>query len=146
MSSNDWANAGLPPGRTFETGATRDSDAGKLDFEAFLSVRALRAYAEYMHSHRAFGDVERTGDNWQRGIPLDAYMKSLWRHMFDVWAFHRHERPLDAAADEVRAVCAVIFNAFGMLHELTRPEQRSVATCVLCHSFLFNHVDGQCPQ
>ena len=50
----------------FGTGATRDSDANKLDFEGFLSPPALEAYAEYMHRHRFQADgVVRASDNWQ---------------------------------------------------------------------------------
>jgi len=34
--------------RTFDTGATRDTEDGKLDYEGFLSGRVLKRYAEYM--------------------------------------------------------------------------------------------------
>ena len=38
--------------RTFETGATRDTELGKLDYEGFLSPTVLKAYAEYLNKHR----------------------------------------------------------------------------------------------
>lgn len=102
--------------RTFETGATRDSDDGKLDYEGFLSPLALERYAKYMHKHRKQADGQmRDSDNWQKGIPREAYMKSLWRHMFDVWCIHRDVDDRTVPLDE--ALCAVIFNAMGMLHE-----------------------------
>lgn len=114
--------------RTFTTGATRDSEEGKLDFEGFLSPFALERYAEYMNGHRKQRDGRlRDSDNWQKGIPIDAFMKSLWRHVFALWKIHRGGVVLDprdqheVTADE--ALCGVLFNAFGYLHELERPVQ-----------------------
>lgn len=107
-------------GRTFETGASRNGDDGKLDFEAYLSPQALRRYAEYMRANSELDGEPRTGDNWQRGIPVEAYAKSLWRHVYDVWALHRGAKPLDETHDLESALCGVLFNAFGMLHEALR--------------------------
>lgn len=77
----------------FATGATRDADDNKLDYEGFLSPVVLRAFAEYMHRCRMRnvppGEKLRSSDNWQKGIPRDAYMKSMLRHMFDAWTEHR---------------------------------------------------------
>lgn len=118
--------------RTFETGATRDDDATKLDFEGFLSPFALKRYAEYMNSHRVQADGKlRDSDNWQKGIPLVTYMKSLFRHMLDVWRIHRGLKATDNKGDVdiENALCAVIFNASGYLHEylkkteVPKPEQ-----------------------
>jgi len=76
--------------RRFDTGATRDTDEGKLDFEGFLSPLVLERYAQYMNKHRKQSDGKlRDSDNWQKGIPLKAYIKSLWRHFFDLWKIHR---------------------------------------------------------
>ncbi len=109
--------------RKFNTGATRDSEEGKLDYEGFLSPLALERYAKYMHSHRKQSDGQmRASDNWQKGIPLDAYMKSLWRHLVEVWTLHRKPTfDLDEEAQE-EALCAVIFNAFGYLHEVKKAQ------------------------
>ena len=100
--------------REFETGATRDTEDGKLDFEAFFSPAVLLKYAEYMNEHRTQKDGKvRAGDNWQKGIPRDAYMKSMMRHFMDVWLAHRgepgHTEPLE------EALCALLFNAMGYL-------------------------------
>jgi hypothetical protein len=101
--------------RTFDTGATRDTDKGKLDFEGFLSPYVLERYAQYMHSKRDMPNGSlRDSDNWQRGIPMKAYMQSLWRHFFAVWKAYR-TGDLYAAEDEL---CAVMFNSMGLLHEL----------------------------
>ena len=99
--------------RTFTSGATRDSDDNKYDFEGFLSPLVLERYAEYMHTHRKQADGKmRDSDNWQKGIPVSAYMKSMWRHFMAVWKGHR----LGQVNQE--DVCALLFNVMGMLHEL----------------------------
>lgn len=101
--------------RHFETGATRNNDDDKYDYEAFLSPLVLERYAAYMHKHRKQDDGQlRDGDNWQKGIPQDAYMKSAWRHMIDWWREHRGLPSREGLED---ALCAVIFNAMGYLHE-----------------------------
>lgn len=105
--------------REFETGATRDVDDGKLDYEGFLSPIVLRRYAEYMHRHRVQTNGQlRDSDNWQKGIPVSAYMKSMWRHFIDVWTLYR----LKGSVFEIEeALCAMLFNVQGMLHELSKP-------------------------
>lgn len=101
--------------REFESGATRNSDEGKIDYEAFLSPTVIKAYGEYMHKNRKTEDGSlRDGDNWQKGIPVKEYMKSMWRHFFDVWSNHRG---IKTEEDEITNLCAVMFNAMGMLHE-----------------------------
>ena len=42
--------------RKFETGATRDEEIGKYDFEGFLAPTVLVRFAEYMHKHRIQAD------------------------------------------------------------------------------------------
>lgn len=108
--------------RTFDTGATRDTEEGKLDYEGFLSPRVLERYAQYMHGHRKQVDgTLRDSDNWQKGIPKDAYMKSMWRHFFDVWKSHRKCGAKDA--DPQEELCALLFNVMGLLHEKLRDEE-----------------------
>ena len=81
--------------RTFDTGANRDSDSGKFDFEGFLSPLVLTAFARYMHSHRTLADgSQRPADNWQKGMPEDAYVQSLLRHVVDLWLLHRGHTPV----------------------------------------------------
>ena len=103
--------------RKFDTGATRDADDGKIDFEGFLSPLVLQRYGEYMNRHRKLADGSlRDSDNWQKGIPLSAYMKSLWRHVKDAWTAHRGYATY-SGDDIEEELCAVIFNASGYLHE-----------------------------
>lgn len=99
-------------------GAKRDLDDEKIDLEGFLSPRVLQRYGEYMHKHRKTADGLRDSDNWQKGsgIPLDVYMKSMWRHFHDVWKSHRG----DVEVDMEDSLCALLFNAMGYLHERIR--------------------------
>lgn len=118
--------------RAFGTGATRDLDANKLDFEGFLSPLVLERYAEHMHKARAMPDgTMRASDNWQLGIPVVVYMKSLWRHFFGVWKLHR-DLEVTEVVKGVRVVkdletelCAMLFNTSGMLHEVLKEKRAS---------------------
>jgi len=111
--------------RTFETGATRDGDSTKPDYEGFLSPVALARYGQYMNKHRVQSDGGvRDSDNWQKGIPSDAYMKSMLRHVMDLWTLHRKVPAYDLkdghTITKQEALCAILFNAFGYLHEILR--------------------------
>jgi hypothetical protein len=116
------ADTGGDEVRTFDSGATRDNDETKLDFEGFLSPDVLRRYAEYMNKNRkqADGNV-RASDNWQKGIPRDVYMKSMWRHFFEVWTLHRAVPNIDEEARDAElaeALCALLFNVMGYVFEI----------------------------
>lgn len=106
--------------RQFETGATRDTDEGKFDYEGFYSPLVVRRFAEYMDKHRVQADGNlRDSDNWQKGMPQDAYMKSGWRHFMDWWLHHRGLGRLASEALE-DALCALLFNVQGYLYEVLR--------------------------
>lgn len=105
-------NKGESSIRKFDTGATRDQDTTKLDFEGFLSPIVLERFAAYMHKNRIQSDGSvRASDNWQKGIPKAEYMKSMWRHFFAVWKKHR------AGEDATEDLCALMFNVMGYLFE-----------------------------
>lgn len=113
---------GSTDSRYFEGGAYRDLDENKLDYEGFLSPAVLKRYAEYMHKNRKQSDGEmRDSDNWQSGIPKDVYMKSMWRHFFEVWTMHRDALGNGDLADTPKemqeALCALAFNVMGYLFE-----------------------------
>ena len=114
--------------RQFESGATRDTDVDKFDYEGFLSPIVLRRYAEYMHKHRKQSDGKlRASDNWQKGIPILQYMKSKWRHFMDTWSAIRMNIdpeygpcvPEDLCELE-ESLCAELFNTSGMLYEILK--------------------------
>lgn len=103
---------------TFDTGATRSSDDGKLDFEGFIHPAVMRRYAQYLHKHRVQADGKmRESDNWQQGMPIWRYVKSMLRHVWDVWLHHRGQGHLAVYEDEEDAACAVLFNTQGWLLE-----------------------------
>ena len=103
--------------REFDTGATRDTDENKLDFDGFLSPLVLHRYAEYLNKHRTQADGKlRDSDNWQKGIPLAVYMKSAFRHFFGWWAYHR-KADIVIKEDIEESLCGLLFNAMGYLHE-----------------------------
>jgi hypothetical protein len=105
--------------RTFVTGATRDQDQNKYDYEGFLSPLVIERFGEYMHKHRLQSDGRlRDSDNWQKGIPLDAYIKSGWRHVMDWWQGHRELYSDGNRLED--ALCAILFNVSGYLHELLK--------------------------
>ena len=61
--------------RKFETGATRDDDQDKIDYEGFESPEVLHRYGQYMHKHRKQADGKtRDSDNWQNGMPVKDYI------------------------------------------------------------------------
>jgi len=100
--------------REFETGATRDTDQGKIHYKGFLSPLALKVFGEYMESHRVQADGSiRDPDNWKKGIPLDAYEDSLIRHVME---FHMllETEGREAAA---KVAPAIFFNIQGWMHE-----------------------------
>lgn len=116
--------------RKFETGATRDTAEGKYDYEGFLSPLVLQRFAAYMHKHRQQSDGGmRDSDNWQKGIPQDAYVKSGFRHFMDWWLLHRGydaTRPETGESQDMEeALCGLLFNVQGYLHELLKDSSAS---------------------
>lgn len=108
--------------REFETGATRDSSHGKPDYEGYLSPLVLAAFGEYMLRHQETANGPRESDDWQRGIPMDVYMKSLLRHVFALWALHRGEESSETVED---SACAILFNTQGYLLEHLKQKKSS---------------------
>ena len=104
--------------RVFKTGATRDTDQDKFDYEGFLSPIVLERYAQYMHCHRIQPDGKlRASDNWLKGIPKEEYIKSLFRHFMNLWKEHRGYKSQDGIED---ALCGIIFNSMGYLYEILK--------------------------
>lgn len=107
--------------RKFKTGATRDTDINKPDYEGFLNPIVIKRFGEYMNKHRIQSDgTLRKSDNWQKGIPKDTYMKSLLRHIEDMWLEHRGYESRDGMEE---AICGVMFNSMGYLYEILKAEK-----------------------
>jgi hypothetical protein len=103
--------------RKFDTGATRDTDDGKLCYSGFLNPFVIKRYAEYMHKHRMQSDgTLRDPDNWQKGMSQAVYMDSKYRHFMDTWMWFYGDTSIDI--EEV--LCAEMFNTMGFLLEVMR--------------------------
>jgi len=110
--------------REFGGGANRDTTDGKLDYVRALSPVVLRRYLQFLDKHRKMPDgTMRKFDNWKKGIPAGVYLSSLGRHFMDVWllmhGFDAEDNHGKVELDD--ALCGVLFNAMGMLHEHLRP-------------------------
>jgi hypothetical protein len=107
--------------REFGTGATRDSEEGKFDYEGFYNPLVVKRFGQYMDKHRKQADGKlRDSDNWQKGIPKDAYIKSAWRHFMDWWMEHRGYKSREGTED---ALCALLFNVQGYLYEILKNKE-----------------------
>lgn len=116
--------------RKFQTGATRDSENDKYDYEGFLSPEVIEMYGKYMHKHRLQSDGKlRDSDNWQKGFGLPVLMKSLWRHFLDLWFIHRGHKRIDKKdGHEITAIeagCAIMFNTMGYMLESSKKLTKS---------------------
>lgn len=110
--------------REFETGAKRDIEDGKFDYEGSLSPLVLQRFAEYMYKHRAQKDGSvRLEDNWKKGMPLESFMKSGWRHFMDWWMEHSGMKSRDGIEE---ALCGVLFNASGYLFEILKKKNENL--------------------
>jgi len=107
--------------RKFMTGATRDTEEGKNDYEGFLNPIVIKAYGNYMTKHRIQSDGNlRDSDNWQKGIPKDAYIKSAFRHFLDWWLEHRGYKSREGIKD---ALMALLFNVMGYAYEVLKEQE-----------------------
>ena len=104
--------------REYTTGATRSDVAGRPQYEGYFSPIVLWRFGQYMLKHQKQEDGKmRKADNWQQGMPLDDYMDSMWRHFMDIWLYHRGHG-VETAHEELQdALCAMMFNVMGYLHE-----------------------------
>ena len=104
--------------RKFKSGATRNSEDGKIDPEAALSPIVLKAYCEYIARHRLQPDgTSRDDGNWQKLFGEDHYsvcLKSAWRHFLDMWLFHRGEKGRETMED---AIMGVLFNVMAYAYK-----------------------------
>jgi hypothetical protein len=132
MSPSDMVQWKIPKpqGRSmryFDTGATRDDDKDKLDPEGFLHPLFILEFSRYMHKHRFQADGHlRDSDNWQKGIPADACMKSAWRHFLDWWLIHRGEEGV-ARESLKEALMAIVFNVQAYILPLLKEKDVSTS-------------------
>jgi hypothetical protein len=117
--------------RQFASGATRDTDQGKLNYRGFENPFVTKRFAEFMHRNRKQSDGSlRAADNWQKGITREAYMESLERHFNEAKQMHESEAGRNPefwgekaeTSSEVflDTLCAIVFNAQGMMLEIMK--------------------------
>lgn len=106
--------------RRFDTGATRDVDADKLDFDGFIHPLCELNFAKYMHRHRLQPDGKlRDSANWTKGMPRKEYLKSLMRHVHDL-RLHMHGHGEEAREPILEALAAIRFNVDGLTLEILK--------------------------
>ena len=113
--------------RTFDSGATRDTEQGKLNYLKALSPLVLQRYVSYLDEHRLQSDgTYRDWDNWKRGINKQAYRESRLRHEMASWLLHEGYSVYDnhGLVDIEDALCGIIFNAMGDLFEILKEKEK----------------------
>lgn len=125
--------------RSFDSGADRDMDSHKIDPAKAISPLVVERFCEFMQAHSVRLDgTQREADNWQKGIPPEAYLSSLQRHNLHVWLISRGYVATDddgKTVDYEEALCGVLFNAMGLLHENLKLDWEKDELCpggVLC--------------
>ena len=107
-----------------DDGPTRSELGKKVQYEGYLSPLTIRRFGEYMRKHQTQEDgQDREADNWQKGdgIPQASYMDSLLRHFIDIWGIQRGHWDVSEDGDGIEdLLCALLFNAMGLLHEKVR--------------------------
>jgi hypothetical protein len=115
--------------RQFDSGATRSNAEGKPDYSGYLSPLAIEGFGRYMLKHQRQADGQyRSSRNWKKGIPMPAYVESLYRHWQAMWKVvdgHMEETPLMVLnPSEVEAlredIYGVMFNIQGFAHEFEK--------------------------
>ena len=96
--------------RKFKTGAIRDSEDGKEDYIETISWTAFKRYAQFMTSKKS----KYGAGNFKKGIPIDAYERSLVRHLQKYFA-NKYEGGKEELEED--HLCAMLFNVFGIIHE-----------------------------
>lgn len=80
--------------RISESGAIRNSDIGKINYQGALSPLILEAYGKYIEKHSLLPDgTRRNNKNWQNlfGTPEEhrqVCIESAWRHFIDLLMEH----------------------------------------------------------
>lgn len=80
--------------RNFDTGAIRDNDENKINYQGALSPLVLEAYGAYIQKHSLLPDgTRRNNKNWQNLFGTheehrQVCIESAWRHFIDLLMEH----------------------------------------------------------
>lgn len=124
--------------RKFISGAIRNEDSSRINYEKGLSPIVLRCYGEFMRRHNKCSDGSyRDEGNWKKGFTKQSYMESKFRHFMETWLLHdgfldedikdelREELKHEPTAIEIEdryfeklleSLCAEFFNTMGYMH------------------------------
>jgi hypothetical protein len=104
--------------RSFSTGAIRDSEEGKEDYIETISWSAFKRFAKYMT-----GKKKKYGEgNFKKGMPIDAYERSLMRH---IQKYLENKYEDGNSEKEEDHLAAAWFNIQGIMHEEERAKKDS---------------------
>ena len=102
--------------RKFKTGATCDTDEGKLKYLAYESALVNKRFAQYMQHHETQADgVTRKPDNWKLRIPIEVHADSLIRHVEELRLLYE---TLGTNEDVIERLCAIRFRVNGWMLQL----------------------------
>ena len=111
--------------RTFDSGATRDTDKGKLNYLKALSPLVLQRYVMYLDEHRLQSDgTYRDWDNWKQMFGekhFDICLESALRHIIDVWKQHQGYEGQQSIES---SLCGVLFNIQAYLFKILVDKER----------------------
>jgi len=85
--------------RKFGTGAVRDMSLGKGRYDLISPLAIKRLAKHYQNGAVKYGDR-----NWEKGIPLNSYVDSALRHMYNYLEGMRDEDHLSAALWNISAL------------------------------------------
>jgi hypothetical protein len=104
--------------RKFKSGAIRDNEDQKEDYIETISWSAMKRYAKFMTAMKSkYGE-----GNFKKGIPIDAYERSLLRH---IQKYLENKYEGGQVEKELDHLSAILFNCFGIIHEEQRNEIKS---------------------
>lgn len=72
--------------RQFKTGAVRDSNRGKPNPTYYSDPLVEWRFNRYMKR----AEIKYGPGNWKKGIPLEEYLQSLFRHAIKLWIEHEY--------------------------------------------------------
>ena len=99
--------------RRFSTGAIRDTEDNKPDLVETKSYTAEWRFTQYMTSKKS----KYGSGNFKKGIDIDAYERSLMRHL-NKYFRNKYEGGQDEPDED--HVAAMRFNIDGIMHEEER--------------------------